>query len=205
MSAWLWQSRPLGNWYLSTNASGVRSFQNLKTKDHSEAQQILVQVRAEQSGRPFANGNLHWSKADYEKFTNFRGRSRVSKQSYACATNAMQLLSDEKRFGFLLKPIPRITTLAQLGRIQSAEIMRLAADEICERKMPSKAAIAFLRQLRNVHRAARPSTLADGIRRAIKHHCAVHPETSAKEIAIALRDLASEFDATLVNAVVILK
>lgn len=193
MSAWLWQDRPFGNYYLSTNVGGKRAFRNLKTKDPAAARAELERVRAEQSARPWPTGNIRWQPEDWQKFSGLRGQTRVSMQSYALTAHAMGILSDAERWAWLLKPAPRTTTLAELGRIQNLEIMRLAADELCERKLCSKAEVAFLRNIRGRHHPAKQTTLPDAIRRAIKAHCIRHPETANDQIAQALRTLAADF------------
>jgi hypothetical protein len=141
------QDRPFGNFYIRCKVDGSRTFRNLKTSDPAEAEAELARVRAEQTGRPWANGNIRWHREDWEQFSNLRGQTRVAKQGYALAARAIQALStQESRFAYLLV-IPQTTILAELGRISDPTIMFLAADEICDRELRSKPAIAFLPQL----------------------------------------------------------
>ena len=42
----------------------------------------------------------------------------------------MGILADDDRWAWLLKPVPRTTTLAEWGRINEAEIMRLGCEDM---------------------------------------------------------------------------
>lgn len=155
MGAWLQQDGCFGNFYLRTEYGGQRTFRNLRTNDPFTAQAELSKARAEFLNRPWASGNIRWNRRDWERFSNLRGQSRVAKQGYALAARAMGILNDADRWAWLLKPVPRLTALAELGRVQMVEIMRLAADELCERKPLTKEAVRLLRKLRGRRRAVK--------------------------------------------------
>src|SRR5215472_16626971 len=92
MSAWLQQGSPFGNYYLRTDAAGIRTFRNLRTNDPETAQAALVDARAEIAQRPVASGNIRWRKAEWQQFAGMPGKTRVSKQGYACAARAVDVL-----------------------------------------------------------------------------------------------------------------
>jgi hypothetical protein len=191
--AWIYQARKRGNWYLASSANGQRTHRTLKTANRRTAERELARVNAEERKQPLVSGRIRWSRQDWQRFANMRGQTRVARQGYALATRAIRALAGDPRFAYLLAPVPRIVTLAELGRLDPA-LITIAALEICERQLSSKAALAFIRSARGVHRRARPRTLADAIRRAVRCHCERHPETAPAEIALQLRAVALDFE-----------
>ena len=118
---------------------------------------------------------IRWQSQDLAQFTGMPGQSRVAKENYARAARAMGILTDEERWAWLLKPTPKITALAALGRLQMEEMMRMAADEACERKMTYRETVAFVRKI-----------LA-GTVRAGKARCATLCAPPSKSFGICIR------------------
>lgn len=190
---------PLGNFYLIYQDGGPkRKFRNLSTSNPAVAQAELAKARAELSGRPWSNGRRQWQRVEWDKdwaeLAGLHGKTRVSQQRYAFAIRAMQALSDDSRWAWILKPKPKVTVLSALGTITVDEILQLTADEICEGRLSSKAACAVVHSLMARHSRSRSSTLPDRIRRAIQYHVTLHPETRPGEIALQLRAIACDYE-----------
>ena len=191
----IYRGKSKGNWfYLESDAGGIHVHRPLKTKSRAVAERELARVRAEEKKLPYPSGRIRWQPQDLEQFAHMPSQSRVARQNYACAARAMAVLSDLERWAWLLKPTPKITALAPIGRLPLEELMRMAADEVCEKRMTYRAAVAFVRRLLDRHAAARPNTLANSIRSAVKVFRDMHPETTAGEIAITLRNLAIDIE-----------
>jgi len=151
--AWIYRARPRGNFYLASRCNGRRVHRPLKTANRRQAERELLRVRAAERAAPLPSGRIRWRRQYWEQFTNLSGQTRMAKQGYALAVAAIRILSaDPARFAYLLSPVPRTATLSELARIQSPDIIMLAADEICEKRMASKPAIRLLRLLRGTHR-----------------------------------------------------
>jgi hypothetical protein len=192
--AWIYRGSK-GKWfYLESRIAGHRFHRALKTQSRAIAERELAKQLALEKSIPRPDGRIRWQSQDLEQFTGMPGQSRVARQNYACAAQAMAVLTDADRWAWLLKPAPKILALGALGRLQMEEMMRLAADEVCEKRMTYRAAVAFVRRLLDRHSAARPHTLRNSIRSACKVFRDMHPETTGQEIAATLRGLAADFE-----------
>ena len=151
--AWIEQHYPGANFYLRRRSLQGQLCKNLKTRDRAEAELALDRALAEERQTPHPSGRLKWDPHDWQQFTNMRGQSMAQKMDYALATRTLQILEPfGARYAFLLKPVPRIATLAALGRISERQIILLCADEISERRMQTKPACRLLRRLRGAER-----------------------------------------------------
>jgi len=195
--AWLYRGKSKGKWwYLESRIGGHRFHRALKTQDKAVALRELAKQLALEKSIPRPDGRIRWRPDEYEQFKDIMpGQSRVARQNYACSARAMQILCDENRWAWLLKPTPKICALAALGRLPMEEMIRLAADEICERKATYRQAVCFVRRLLGRHAKARPRTLHNTVRSAVKMFRDMHPEISSADTAHMLRELATEFEA----------
>jgi hypothetical protein len=194
--AWLYRGKSKGNWwYLESRIAGHRIHRALKTQDRAVAEAELAKQLALEKSIPRPDGRIRWRPEEYEQFKGMPGQSRVARQQYACAARAMIVLTDTDRWAWLFKPTPKTCALAALGRLLLEPMMKLAADEACERKMTYRQAVAFVRRLLGRHAKARTRTLHNAVRSAVKVFRDMHPETTGEETARTLRELATEFEA----------
>jgi hypothetical protein len=151
--AWIEQPHPGANFYLRRRSQRGQLSVNLKTRDRAEAERELARALAEERLSPHPSGRLKWNPHDWQQFKTLRGQSMQQKMDYALCVRTLQLLEPYgDRYGFLLKPVPRVSTLAALGRVSEPQIILLCAQEICELRLQTKPAIRLLRRLRGVER-----------------------------------------------------
>src|SRR5262245_33601620 len=131
--------RPGGDFYLISHRNGKRVYTNLKTSDPAEAERERIEATALEK-------HMSWRDIDLSRYDSMPGRCRLSKQNYHLAARTMGILGASSQFDFLLKPYPRLTTLAELGRVKADSILYLLAAEICARQMPSKQAVRGIRK-----------------------------------------------------------
>ena len=108
---------------------------------------------------------------------------------------ALSLLMDQKQFSWLLDSkimaetgrIRKTTILAELGRIQNDENLKVFALEICKRKPTTGAAVAMLRRARGVsEEAGNAEGVAHAIRVALNAYITRHPSTPWPDVTAAL-------------------
>lgn len=108
---------------------------------------------------PRPDSNIRWDPRVYAQFSNCVGKTRVSLQNYFLATRSLEaLVENHKRFAWLLDPL-KVTVLGALGRLDDRMLV-LTAAEICDRKLTSKPALAFVRRVRGRHRNYMPNLIA---------------------------------------------
>jgi hypothetical protein len=196
MSAWLQKGpHPADAFFLRIKQDGKTTNRRLGT-DREAAESELAKVRLAQSGREWhANQNVNWKAwRDLARFADKRGTGtpRFRLQRRALTARAVSILGNDPAFSFLLGPPPRTATLGHLGRVQSPDLLRLLAAEICERKLGAEHSGAFVR---NVVGRMRKDLLplVDGLRRVIQRWAARH-EIDRADLARHLHAVASDLE-----------
>ena len=183
MGVWLQRNGPAGNFYLRSCYGGEKTFRNLHTADPDVAQAELLRARAEFTRCPSASGNIRWTPEQYEQFGDLPGKSRVQKQNYACAARAIGLLGEDPKFDWLLKPTPKTTILAQLGRVEEEHRLLLIAEAVCLQRPRTLKAVKAIRVMRGRGRKLRKPALWEVIRTAIQKHLAQYPAEPVRPVA----------------------
>lgn len=110
---------------------------------------------------------------------------------------ALSLVRDQKQFSWLVDSsaeimagtgrIKKTTILAELGRIQNDENLKVFALEICKLKPTTGAAVAMLRRARGVsEEAGNAEGVAHAIRVALNAYITRHPSTPWPDVTAAL-------------------
>lgn len=176
---------------LRWSEGGRQRSRSLKTTDMAEALKAKHAEEATHVYRPH-KGVINWRVINLGRYAGTSARSTTARQKAFLAECAIGVLADDQqRFDWLLRPMPRLTILAELGRLAYApEVLKHLAAQICGLKLGCEAAGAWLRKARRA-RVRKTPCLAVEIEKAIQHFARVYPqEFLSADVAKTLRGIA---------------
>lgn len=112
-------------------------------------------------------------------------------QNALCSSRAYVLLVDAKdvKFDYLIKPKMKNTICTALGRVVRENDLLLLAEKICENRMPTAAAVGYIRRALGTQKKKNSESLEQVIITAINRYCYENQNIPEKDIADALESV----------------
>jgi hypothetical protein len=139
-------------------------------KDKDAISEVLSEKKSR--GRPPRFKSEH-----YETAGQFSNAKTVRGKQNACYwIRAYDHLKGQgERFSYLFEPKPRLTILAELGRVWPSNFCEVVAEEVCKQKMSTTKAVGYVRAVRKPERHPSILRLAHAIHTAIQKQTDAYP------------------------------